>query len=211
MAGKLTPRYDVDNLDQWGRLVKSWATGLDYVSRPQAPQPPRDRWVNDHYPRVEGRPANKTVYATVDGSANGEPLPWCLPLPPKDNTPKDNTVNIPRRDKGSVKLPFAVAMTKEEFETRVTEARVSITDIPATIKDVVIVQGDPTTMVLRLPPKEQLQSTEDDLLNGAHYTMRPFYWALFGKAPAMPYPEDQAGLMELHANRIGEYTLNNCG
>jgi hypothetical protein len=60
-----------------------------------------------------------------------------------------------------------------------------------------------------LPPQKMLQSTEDDLLNGTHYAMRPFYWALFGKAPVMPTrPED---IMELHANRIGEYTLNNCG
>ena len=46
MPGTRTLRYDVANLDQWGRLIKSWATHLDYVSQASAPQPPRDYWVN---------------------------------------------------------------------------------------------------------------------------------------------------------------------
>jgi len=129
--------------------------------------------------------------------------PWCLP----DGGP----VEVKDAGGGEVTLPFAVAMTVEQFKTRVIEAGVTITNFPEEYENVVIVQGDRETMVVRLPPREMLQKTEDDLLNGVNYTMRSFYWALFGTAPNMPKPTEQARIMELHANRIGEYTLNNCG
>jgi hypothetical protein len=99
-------------------------------------------------------------------------------------------------------------MTVEQFATRVTAAGVSITNIPEQYKNIIIVQGDRETMVMRLPPKDTLQGSEDDLLNGTAYSLRPFYWSLFGSNPKPP--TDAAGIMELHANRIGEYTLNNC-
>jgi hypothetical protein len=201
MAGKPTSRYDVANLDQWGRLVKSWATELDYVSQAENKQPPRVCWVNKTWPNERGRtPAPKTI---TDRKKDGSKKPWCLP----DGGP----VEVKDADGGEVTLPFAVAITVEQFKTLVTAAGVSITNFPEEYENVVIVQGDRETMVIRLPPREMLQKTEDDLLNGVAYTMRSFYWALFGTAPNMPKPTEQARIMELHANRIGEYTLNNCG
>jgi hypothetical protein len=199
MAATLTSRYDVANLDQWGRLVKSWATHLDYVSQAEAPQPPRDYWVNTTWPATVGEgPAPATI---PDTNPDGSPKPWTLP--------KGGTVPVPDADGGTVQLPFAVAMKVGQFTDRVAKAGVSITNIPQEVQYVIVVQGSPDTMVMRLPPQVMLQSTEDDLLNRAAYTMRPFYWSLFGTAPHMP--AEQAGIMELHANRIGEYTLNNCG
>jgi hypothetical protein len=198
MAGTPTSRYDVANLDQWGRLVKSWATGLDYVTQAAAPQPPRDYWVNTTWPTEVGRtPAPKTI---TDKEPDDNPKPWCLP--------KGGSVPVQDADGGTVALPFAVAMTADQFKARVGKASVWISNFPDEYKHVVIVQGSEDTMVMRLPPKVMLQKSEDDLLNSAAYAMRPFYWALFGAAPDMP--TDQAGIMELHANRIGEYTLNNC-
>jgi hypothetical protein len=198
MAGTPTSRYDVANLDQWGLLVKSWATGLDYVSQAKAPQPPRDHWVNKTWPSELGRtPAPATIR---DTDADGKPKSWCLP--------KGGAVPVPNADGGTVTLPFAVAMTVEQFTKRVAEGGVTITNMPSQYKHVIIVQGQGETMVMRLPPKETLQGSEDDLLNGTTYALRPFYWALFGGTPNMP--TDPADIMELHANRIGEYTLNNC-
>jgi hypothetical protein len=201
MAGTPTSRYDVANLDQWGRLVKSWATDLDYVSQADNKQPPRDYWVNETWPTERDRkPAPKTISKkNPDGTLKA----WCLP--------KGGPVEVKNADGCEVTLPFAVAMTVKQFKTRVKAAGVSISSFPEEYDHVVIVQGSPETMVIRLPPQEMLQKTEDDLLNEVAYTMRPFYWALFGTAPNMPKPGDQAGIMELHANRIGEYTLNNCG
>ena len=195
MTEKPTRRFEVANLEQWGRLVKSWATGLDYISQADAKQPPRDYWVK-HWPTQVGRtPAPKTI--------EDKGQPWCLP--------PGKPVDIHSTGVGSInhQLPFAVAMTKQEFEARVTKAGVSITDFPPKVEKVIVVQGSPDTMVLRLPPKDILQDTEDDMLNNVKFNMLPFYWALFGKGPRMP--TEQADIMELQANRIGEYTMNNCG
>jgi hypothetical protein len=103
----------------------------------------------------------------------------------------------------------AVAISAKDFVSRVGAGKVVVTSMPDQYSNVVILQGDIRTMVLRLPPKDTLESSEDDLLNGNPYPLRPFYSALFGGAqPTMPV--DHAGIMQLHANRIGEYTLNNC-
>ena len=41
----LTPRFKVAKLDQWGKLVKSWATHLDYLGQPP-PDGPADSEVS---------------------------------------------------------------------------------------------------------------------------------------------------------------------
>jgi hypothetical protein len=196
MPGTRTLRYDVANLDQWGRLIKSWATHLDYVSQASAPQPPRDYWVNKTWGATTP-PAPATV---LDIDAEGNPKPWCLP--------PGGPVFVPDADGGAVALPFAVAMTVADFQARVAAAGVSVTTMPAQYTNVIIVQGHVGTMVMRLPPKDTLQGSEDDLLNGTVYPFKDFYTNLYGGPPHPP--TDPTGIMELHANRIGEYTLNNC-
>jgi len=193
--GVATVRFDVANLSQWGRLIKSWSTHLDYVHLDGSPEPPRDYVVNTSW----GGPA--PAPATVpDHDSHDFPKPWCLPA--------GSAVVLPRPDGGTATLPFAVAMTAQDFQQRVANAGVTITAMPPQYTNVVIVQGDVGTMVMRLPPKDTLQSSEDDLLNGEPYPLRAFYAALYG-GPAYP-PTDRPGIMELHADRIGEYTLNNC-
>ena len=77
MPGIPTAKFSVSNLDQWGRLVKSWATGRNYVDTDYADQPPRTCWVNKTWPGEEERSPGP---ATVDNTdAEGKPLPWCLP------------------------------------------------------------------------------------------------------------------------------------
>jgi hypothetical protein len=177
-------------------LIKSWATHLDYVSAPEAPQPPRDYIVNKTWGSQP--PAQST---TLDVDADGNKKPWTLPA--------GGAVLVPDADGGAVALPFAVAMTVEQFTSRVAAAGVSITSMPAQYKHVIIVQGTVGTMVMRLPPMDTLQGSEDDLLSGSlTYPIRPFYSQLYGGPPEPP--TDRVGIMELHANRIGEYTLNNC-
>jgi hypothetical protein len=197
MAGIPTARFDVANLDQWGKLVKSWATHLNYVDQPYSQQPPRDTWVNTTWPNETGR---KPAPATVPDTDASGPKPWALPA----MTP----VDVPRPDGTSVALPGAVALTADEFKSRLAKASVVITTMPIQYSHVVIVQGSIDTMVIRLPPKDTLQGSEDDLLNGLPYAFRSFYTTAFGTNPTLPTAQD--GVMTLHANRIGEYTLNNC-
>jgi hypothetical protein len=195
--GTPTPRYDVKNLDQWGRLIKSWATHLDYVGEPDKPQPPRDYWVNKTW-GAPGGPAPATI---LDIDNEGNPKPWCLPA--------GGPVLVPAAKGGSVTLPLAIAMTVDEFKTKVAAAHVEIKAMPGQYTHVIIVQGNVETMVMRLPPKDTLQGSEDDLLlSGQEYPLRSFYGELYPCEPN--YPKTRPAIMELHANRIGEYTLNNC-
>ena len=81
--------------------------------------------------------------------------------------------------------------------------------LPSQYTNVIVVQGDATSLVVRLPPKDILQSSEDDLIKSEDgYRIRTFYTSIFGTVPRPP--TDKAGLMQLHARRIGEYTMNNC-
>jgi hypothetical protein len=92
----------------------------------------------------------------------------------------------------------------------VGEAGVNITVMPPECENVVVVQGNEKTMVLRIPSKKLLESSEDDLLYGVVYPIPSYYAALYGGQAQLPTSQDQAALMWLHANRMGEYTMNNC-
>jgi hypothetical protein len=197
MSGTPTKRFTVANLDQWGRLVKSWATHLDYITQDYPKQPPRTNWVNQTWSKEAGRtPAPKTM---PDKDAAGAPRPWCLPpmIP----------VKLAAADGTSVSIS-AVVLTPREFTAKVGAADVTITTMPTQYDNVVIIQGNPKVMVLRLPPQDTLQSSEDDLLNGHGYEIAAFYSELFGGPPSMPTEAPE--IMKLHAYRIGEYTLNTC-
>src|ERR1700761_8861498 len=100
--GTPTDRFDVANLDQWGRLVKSWATHLDYVSLQGGPEPPRDYVINTSW--GDTPPAAKTV---SDHDSHDNPKPWCLP--------SGSTVVLACAGGGTVALPFATAMTADDF------------------------------------------------------------------------------------------------
>jgi hypothetical protein len=194
----------VNDLALWGRLVKSWATHLDYVSQDYGDQPPRSNWVNTTWGDTTP-PEPKTI---TDVDAQGVPKNWCLP--------PMTAVSIPRADHTTVTLQGAVALTVAEFAAAVNSGNVTIT-MPAQYKNVIIVQGGTDTIVFRLPPKDVAQGSEDDLLNGVSYNIPTFYNDLYaGQMPTtMPQcqnPQDpgKGAVMELHANRIGEYTLNSC-
>ena len=204
----LTPRLSVgDNLLGWGKLIKSWATGLDYVNQPLTAQPPRTAWVNATLDPPAG-----TTPGPADVASAGQQ--WELPP----------TMAVDVAGPGGLvrTLPRAVAMTTEEFYGRLAAAGVTAQVKPAQYTHVIVVQGDRETMVIRLPPKDTLQGSEDDLIAGEPYPIERFYSALYGGTsaivPRMPPPgaapaavaNARAAIMELHANRIGEYTLNNC-
>ena len=194
MAGKETTRFRVADLERWGRLVKSWATQQDYVDQDLAHQPPRTGWVNTSW----GNPGKPSA-ATADIAAAGQP--WSLPAMTRLQVPQSGGGNAPLS---------AVALSRQQFQTLVQAGGVAIAEMPEQYTQVVIVQGGGPTMVMRLPPMDTLQGSEDDLLNGVPYAFSPFYAGYFGNAGTPPPRNDHDGIMRLHASRIGEYTLNNC-
>jgi hypothetical protein len=198
----LTPRLRINNIDQWGRLVKSWATRQDYISQDYPDQPPRDYSTRD-YPKNPPPPGA----TTLDIDARGTLKPWALP--------PMSVVSIPGANGAAVPLAGAVALTGQEFKTLLKAAKVSVKEMPTQYKHVVILQGSVDTMVVRLPPRDILQGSEDDLLNGTRYEIPEYYTEYFKPGPqpntvVFVPPTTRAEIMELHANRIGEYTLNSC-
>ncbi len=171
----------------WGRAVKSWATGLDYVNTkfgdhpPSAPIPPDAPWA----------------------------LPAMSPVP----------VPPPAGTSDPVAIPNAVALTTPQFVQLMEALKIDDAQIPASVKRIIIVQADEETWIFRLPPKVHLQESEEEL-KVADYSVPSFYDELYSppkpggaykdpsvnRYPIPPGPER----FRLHANRIGEYTLNNC-
>ncbi len=184
-------KFAADTLS-WGCLVKSWATGLDYVSAGYADtafpgQPPRPPW----------QTATRPIPA---GAA------WALPTP------------LPG---GGVTLPLAVSMTPAQFLALLTAASVqgatgpgSTPHMPAQYQKVIVVQGDAQTLVIRLPPKDKIQQAEDDIIQNGYSAPPDFYQTLYtapGAPPVGPFmPSGEGPEMKLHANRIGDYTMNSC-
>jgi hypothetical protein len=161
----------------WGKVVKSWATDLDYVNAEFTAHPPAKR---------------------IAADARWK-LPTMAPAPVSAGDP--------------VEIPAAVSLTAAQFVDTLKAAGISDTILPDAVKHVVLVQGNETTMVVRMPPREYLQQSENDLRTDT-YAIPEFYNKLFTQPdapevhPLMPitYPD----IMKLHSNRVGEYTLNNC-
>ena len=170
---------DADSLN-WGRLVKSWATGLDYINTPAANQPPHLR----------------AAACGLGAAAN---------CPPSIST---------RRRNGSKDHSGRAPPLHRSVHRAAGAAGIDAVNYPPGTTEVIIVQGNATTMVIRLPPTSVLQASEVYLLNGGAYPTPTFYDPLYSPpaAPSTPIRRYArcAGLMELHANRIGDYTMGLC-
>jgi hypothetical protein len=153
---------------QWGKLVKTWATGRNYV---------------DHEMKED------------------------KPVPTED----------------SPDFPRPTSFT--EFWDQCQRAHISLifddgrdTPVPREAEiGLVVMQGDGDVFVLRLPPKKILLDHEGRFIaSDKSYRLPPFYKRVFGSSsnPAEPNPEEvdtKVKRMTIHAERVGEYTLNTCG
>jgi hypothetical protein len=156
------PRINVVDNEKWGRLVKTWATGKNYV---------------DHRVTAE------------------TPFPTEVEAPPK----------------------FPKPTSFKDFVTQCETAQVGLffedgQDNPPVTADedmgLVVLQVTSETMVLRLPAKEKIEESERNLELGNEYVLPRFYRRIFGDRN--PEPQDDAGKAVLHAERVGEYTINTC-
>jgi hypothetical protein len=148
----------------WGKLVKTWATGRNYV---------------DH------------VMTETD------PVPTTQEMPPKFPKPR----------------------SFEEFWDQCVQAGVGLifddgNNTPVKRAEgvgLIVIQGDADVFVLRLPPQEILLDHEGRFLLAATYQFPQFYTDAFGGPPQVSATDTKVKRMTLHADRVGEYTLNTCG
>ena len=148
----------------WGKLVKTWPTGRNYV---------------DHAMTEEN------------------PVPTTQEMPPKFPKPRS----------------FG------EFWDQCVGAHVGLvfddgnnTPVP---RDegigLIVIQGDADVFLLRLPPQEILLEHEARFITSATYKFPPFYASVFGGLPLPGQMDTKVKKMTIHAERVGEYTLNTCG
>jgi len=148
----------------WGKLVKTWATGQNYI---------------DH------------VMTETD------------PVPTTEEQP----------------LKYPKPRSFEEFWDQCAQARIGLVyddgNYTPVLRDdgigLIVLQGDADVFVLRLPPREILLEYEKRFLAGGTYEFPPFYSTVFGTEPLPSQYDTKVKRMTIHADRVGEYTLNTCG
>ena len=102
------------------------------------------------------------------------------------------------------KLPIPRTLDELKAQTLLVGAGVTI---PANVVGLAIVQYTPDTMVIRLPPKARIEATEKNLSEPGliEYDLPDFY------ADFINRPLDVKERLEMHACRIGDYTMSMCG
>ncbi|BAT61467.1 hypothetical protein GJW-30_1_04024 [Variibacter gotjawalensis] len=105
--------------------------------------------------------------------------------------------------------PLTLPRTQPELVAMCLELGVTIT-FPDEQDGLAIIQYSPQTVVLKLPPKTMVEATERKFDGAnAEYPMPPFYSKFF----RADFPTDlsKEDLLDLHAARIGDYAVRNCG
>jgi hypothetical protein len=104
--------------------------------------------------------------------------------------------------------PFAIPRTLDELLTIARSIGLTI-KFPDGMVGLAVIQYSPQTAVIKLPPKAMVEDTEARLREpNAVYPMPKFYETFFGvPLPALSVDK----LFDLHAARIGDYSIRNCG
>ena len=69
----------------------------------------------------------------------------------------------------------------------------------------------PNTVVVRLPPSDKIKESEDRLLNAlATYPLAKFYDRIYDTTPKPEQTSSRIQKAAIHAERVGEYTINTC-
>jgi hypothetical protein len=104
--------------------------------------------------------------------------------------------------------PIAIPRTLDDLLATAEEVGLNIT-FPDGMVGLAVIQYSPQTAVIKLPPKAMVEGTEAKLSQpGVVYPMPQFYEDFFRVSlPALSRDE----LFDLHAARIGDYSIRNCG
>jgi hypothetical protein len=148
----------------WGKLVKTWATGKNYVD-----------------------------FAMTEEN----PVPTTEEMPPQYPKPRSFGEFWDQCVKAHIGLVF-----DDGNNTPVP---------PDAGIGLIVIQGDADVFLLRLPPQEILLDHEKRFINAATYEFPRFYADIFGGQPLPGQYDTKVKRMTIHAERVGEYTLNTCG
>lgn len=121
------------------------------------------------------------------------------------NLVKTWALNVDRVQNGGTYLPPPT--TVAEFDAQCAAANVGL-NRPSNFTKLQITQlpNASDTIVLKLPPADQILDSETELGRGANYVVPPFYRIdIFNNAP-----EVIQNKMRVHAERIGDYTISIC-
>jgi len=103
--------------------------------------------------------------------------------------------------KGDKPLPTTLA----NFISQCDNADVGML-MPNYINDLFVLQKPKTVFVLRLPPKDLVQESENALNAGGLYPIPQFYNDRYGSVLNVP----QAEMLNFHPQRTGDYVIRLC-
>lgn len=149
----------------WGKLVKTWASGRDYVGHV---------------------------------ITNDSPFPADNELAPNNPKPTDFAQLVTQCQQFGVQLYFDDGVNNEDVQG---SEKIELHVVPL----------HPDTMILRLPMDDKLKESEARLLKAGETYKLPGFYARIHETPAK---DSQTGSPSqkatLHAERVGEYTINTC-
>lgn len=148
----------------WGKLVKTWATGRNYV---------------DHVMTEE------------------DPVPTKQDMPPKYPKPRSFEEFWDQCVMAGVGLIF------DDGQNTQVKRDVGL--------GLIVMQPDSDVFSLRVPAELTLLESEARFLAAGTYPFPDFYTDIYGGSPQQSAMDTRLKRMTIHAERVGEYTLNTCG
>lgn len=163
------PRINVRNIprnhEKWGKLVKTWSTGKNYVG-----------------------------HLITDDA----PFPTTVETAPEFPRPRSFSEFVAQAQAAGVELFFDDGVNNPDVTGR-EEIGFQIIEV------------SPDTHCVKLPASDKIAESEDRLRRGAFYTLPDFYERIHGTLPLPAQTSSQSQKAVLHAERVGEYTINTCG
>jgi hypothetical protein len=107
-------------------------------------------------------------------------------------------------DRPAPKIPRSL----EELLAQAADVGLTIS-FPDGMVGLAVLEYSPETALVKLPPEGMIRATEAELKAGDKYPMPRFYDDFYGRP--LPPPKNLKDAMDLHAARIGDYSIRNCG
>jgi hypothetical protein len=163
---RINVRNSPGNHENWGKLVKTWSTGKNYVRH---------------------------------SISDDAPFPTTVETTPEFPKPTSFSEFVAQAQAAGVQLFFDDGINNPDVTGR-EEMGLRIIEVPS------------DTAVVKLPDKAKIQESEDRLLRpGASYLLPDFYKRIHGTLPLPAQTSSPSQKATLHAERVGEYTINTCG